>query len=371
MEERLRELDALQRITTTEGWQSHKDISSLGNKAYGFDMTASKTIELDEEPAFTHEDKPVRTQLVAVRGETIGKIAIQEDPDRPLTNEEEELLAAITEEVAEALERARLFEASRRSAAELAVLNEMGNAFTEALDPESITENIFKYASQLLEVHDFYIAFYEESKTEITFPLSIVHGERITEEHPNASFWQPRQLESGGLTGHIITSRQPILIENNAEEILDQIGISYNRYGNLTQSWIGVPMTVGERVIGMINAQSEETPGLYNQHHLDLLTSIASQAAIAIDNARRFQLEQARAQQERLVRTITDKVRRGADIKSILRITLEELSNVLDADTSVIRLGTREQLLSPQKALQTNGHETKIPKEIVEDDSRD
>ena len=95
----------------------------------------------------------------------------------------------------------------------------------------------------------------------------------------------------------------------------------------------------------MISVQSETTPDLYGRHHLDLLTTIASQAAVSINNTRLFQSEQERAVQERTVRTITDKVRRGTDTQAIMRIALEELSQVLNADISTIQLGTPEELM--------------------------
>ena len=105
-------------------------------------------------------------------------------------------------------------------------------------------------------------------------------------------------------------------------------------------------MILGDRILGVISVQSETAPNLYNRHHLDLLATIASQAAVAINNTRLFNQEQERAKQERTVRTITDKVRRGTDTRSIMQIALEELSEVPHADVSVIQLGSREQLLN-------------------------
>ena len=115
-------------------------------------------------------------------------------------------------------------------------------------------------------------------------------------------------------------------------------------------------MILGDRILGVISVQSETAPNLYNRHHLDLLTTIASQAAVAINNTRLFNQEQERAKQERTVRMITDKVRRGADTRSIMQIALEELSEVLHADVSVIQLGSQEQLLSEYK--ETNSQPT-------------
>ena len=104
-------------------------------------------------------------------------------------------------------------------------------------------------------------------------------------------------------------------------------------------------MTMGDQVLGVITVQCDTEPGLYNQHDLDLLSTIASQAAVALNNIRLFHQEQERAEQERLVRTITDKVRRGTSTKQIMQIAIEELSQVLGAEVSSIQLGTVDQLI--------------------------
>jgi PAS domain S-box-containing protein len=339
LEEQLEELNALQRSTTPSAWQAFGQ--ALPARPAGFEHHPTRD---DPQPIEKTATEPAATvKPMQVRGEKIGLIGIDTDPNKPLTADEQALLEEITAEVSEALERARLFEASQRSAAELAVLNEMGNAFTEALNEKAIIENIFKYASQLIEIDDFYVAMYDEIGHMISFPLAEINNVRISPGHPDWTSWQPRPAGTG-LTGFVIEQRQPVLIQNNAEEVLNSLGLPYIQIGQMTQSWVGVPMTIGDRALGMINAQSDERPGLYNEHHLGLLTSIASQAAIAIDNARLFNLEQKRAEQERLVRTITDRVRRGADMQSILRITLEEIGQAMGVNVSIAQLGTREQL---------------------------
>ncbi|MEJ2556666.1 MAG: hypothetical protein P8186_10640, partial [Anaerolineae bacterium] len=71
---------------------------------------------------------------------------------------------------------------------------------------------------------------------------------------------------------------------------------------------------------------------------------------VAIENARLFEQAQTRAERERLVRTITNRVHQGADAEAIMRITLQELGQILGATQSIMRLGTREQLLSTHEA---------------------
>ncbi|KAA3643459.1 MAG: GAF domain-containing protein [Chloroflexi bacterium] len=353
MEERLRELNRLQQMTAQEGWREFQQGRRGRDTGYLYDPAQDSPTNLANEASDgngyvevgTGSPKDSIIKKLQVRGEVIGGLGVREEQDKPLDEEEQALLDSVTLQVAEALERARLFEQSQRSAAELAVLNEMGNSFTEDLDEASIIENTHLYASRLIKSPGFMIALYNREENQISFPLVVQSDGRVWPDHPDSKHYQPRPANTG-IVGHIIQNRQPILIDDKAEERLRGLGIEYTHHGGDTQSWLGVPMALGERVLGVIVVQSEDTPNLFNEHDLELLSAIASQSAIAIDNARLLQLEQARAEQERLVRTITDKVRRGGDRQTILKIALEELGKVLGADESIVQLGTREQLLS-------------------------
>lgn len=330
-------------VRPAEGsWKSYRDVTSLKHKQYVYDQNLRTAVAQDDETLLETNSLPVKP--IAVQGELIGAFGINTGNDEPLTAEERELLESISQEVSQALERAHLFETSQRSAAELSVLNEMGTLFSEAPDEETIIDGIHTYTSKLIEAPQFYVAFYDEETDTISFPKVVLNGELVTNQHPAAENFQPRPSGTG-LTGHIIQKKRPILIQENAEQVLSELGLPFQRFGGQTQSWLGVPMTMGDQVLGVITVQCDTEPGLYNQHHLDLLSTIASQAAVALNNIRLFHQEQERAEQERLVRTITDKVRRGTSTKQIMQIAIEELSQVLGAEVSSIQLGTVDQLI--------------------------
>jgi GAF domain-containing protein len=321
---------------------SFRDISTLKFHQYSYDPNLRTAVPVQDTVGLQLEQLPNRP--LQVQGQIIGAFGIQANEDEPLTSEERALLDSISEEVSQALERAHLFESSQRSAAELAVLNEMGSLFSEAPDEKTILDGLYTYTSKLIKAPTFYVAYYDEEDDTISFPNVVLNNELIAPDHPSADNFKTRPAGTG-LTGHIIKTRQPILIENNAEEVLTGLGLPYQQFGGETQSWLGVPMTMGEQVLGVITVQDDSEAGLYNQHHLDLLSTIASQAAVAINNIRLFSQEQERAEQERLVRTITDKVRRGTSTQDILQIAIEELSRVLNAEVSSIQLGTPDQLI--------------------------
>jgi len=74
-----------------------------------------------------------------------------------------------------------------------------------------------------------------------------------------------------------------------------QAELGIESIGEPAQSWLGVPMMVGEQPIGLIAVQSYTTPRVYDEHDRDLLLAVASQAAIAIQNARLFGEQQRTA----------------------------------------------------------------------------
>jgi GAF domain-containing protein len=130
-----------------------------------------------------------------------------------------------------------------------------------------------------------------------------------------------------------------LLIQENVGERLGDMGIEM--IGPAARSWLGVPLTLGGRVLGVMAVQSYTTPRLYDEHDRDLLTAVASQAAIALQNARLFGEAQRRAQRERQIYEITTKLRRSPDIATILQTAVDELGHALRADRALVRLGVK------------------------------
>jgi PAS domain S-box-containing protein len=225
--------------------------------------------------------------------QVIGAINMQSYRPHAWGEEDEQLLFTIADQVAVALENARLFEETRTRAEELAVLNEMGRVLTTMLDVDAVIESLYHHASRLIDTTHFYVALYDAEQDMVSFPLYIEEGQTIRQEPFRGS---------KGLSGYVIRTREPLLIEENVAARVEELGIEAIRLEAL--SWLGVPMTIGGEVIGMISAHSHTTPRLFNERHRDLLTAIANQAAIAIENARLFEqtkaaLEALRVSEER------------------------------------------------------------------------
>ncbi len=245
-------------------------------------------------------------------------------------------LRSLAGQVAVALQNLRHLEEVRLHAEELAVLNELGRALTARLSVREVLEETYRQASRLVDTTNFFVSFYHPERQEFTAALA-----KITESEADRKItaWSADE----GFSGYLLRHRTGLLLSDHVEEQIREMGI--HRVGSVPKSWLGVPLIVGDRLLGTMAVASFTKPGLYTEHDRELLTAIANTAAIAIQNARLLEEAQARAERERLARTITDRVRRSADRQAILQTALTELGQMLGVSTAVVRLGTPEQLL--------------------------
>lgn len=239
--------------------------------------------------------------------------------------EEEEITAveAVVEQLGLALENQRLFDQAQQRAAELAVLNEMVGELTQTLDTDLILEAIYRYTSRLMDTTNFYIALHNPENNLVSFPIAVEKDQRVP--------WRPRPF-GNGMTEYILTTGQNLLIEEGVDAWLKTQGV--DSIGSLAQSWVGVPLRLGNQVVGVIALQSKQAY-YYSRAQLDLLGAVANQAAIAMQNARQFQQEQARARREQLLREIAAKVRSSADVDTIMRTAVQEIGSALGRQTYI------------------------------------
>ncbi len=93
----------------------------------------------------------------------------------------------------------------------------------------------------------------------------------------------------------MLEHRQPLLLPDRVWERAQAAGIKPVQAtpGRTSQSWLGVPIMIGDHYLGTMVVLSYTTPRAYDERSVDLLTSIAGHTAITLENVRL--LEETRA----------------------------------------------------------------------------
>lgn len=225
---------------------------------------------------------------IKYRGKVIGVIDIADSERIGLFRPHEVRLASLlADQAGVAIENARLFNAANQRANQLDMLNRIGLAITSGLEMDQVARTILEHIQHLIKTDAFYLALYDNEIGEITFPTFYDRG--------NFSSLKPQNIHNNpGITGYVIETRSPLLVDDLTTAGLPERYAGIHSNGGPSHSFIGVPLMLGERVLGVISIQNYQS-GVYTGEDVHLLETIAAQAAVAVDNARLFAEVQHRA----------------------------------------------------------------------------
>jgi signal transduction histidine kinase len=155
----------------------------------------------------------------------------------------------------------------------LASLTNIGKTISLRYTTDELLAVIYNECKRTVDCTLFTIALIDESANELSFELDVREDIRLPKE---------RMPMGEGLNSWVIQHSEPLLIGSVADE--KRIGVSAVADTKPTESWLGVPMIARDRVIGVISVESFKKNAFTNDDML-LLTAIANQAAVAIENA--------------------------------------------------------------------------------------
>ena len=277
----------------------------------------------------TQEPRSLLT-VPLIAGEVVtGYISLQNlDREHAFSESDVRLLTTLAGSMSVALENARLFDETSRLLAEtqqrtseLETINRVGTALTRQLDAGAIIRLVGEKAQDIFGADAVNVLLYDAATGMIQDAYSYDRGDTTTGE--------PFPIGKG-LTSSVIRARKPLLLGTDEEQIA---------YGTLpwyggalrkepTQSYMGVPVVVGERVIGVVSVQSYR-PHAYGEAGVQLLSTLTSSMGVALENARLF------AETNRL---LEESRQRAGELSTVNRIG-RALASQLDLDTLIHLVG--------------------------------
>ncbi|MGH9682862.1 MAG: diguanylate cyclase [Candidatus Acidiferrales bacterium] len=249
----------------------------------------------------------------------LGALLLGSPDNRNFTPAELRLLLALGHQIGMAVENSYLVQQTARRSEELHILNEIGRALSSTLETDSLFDRIYSEMRRLLDVSSFFIAFYDRKTEEVRFDMEIIEGER-----------QPKHTRPSGnrVIEYIMRTRQPILVRDHFAEEMQRLGIQPGRHAG---SFCGVPLVLYDRAIGVMAVHSQHERA-FDEGHVELLRVLASEAGIAIENARLFAEEQKKSRQLMLLNNISGHAITTLNPDEMLTKIAGEIENALSYD---------------------------------------
>ena len=260
----------------------------LGEGVVGTAVTEGRPIlvnDIRKEPRYKGPLRNMLSQLavpVRRKGKVIGALNLLNEAEGAFTSQDEALLRQFAAHVAVAIENARLFEYERHYIDTLETLAEIGREMSSILDLDTLLTRIASLTKRLIDYRTFGILLLDESTSELEMKLAVSYGKGAESKH----------IRLGeGLVGWSAQHKEAVLVSDVSQD---------PRYLNLVpdvRSELVIPMLIKDRCIGVFDLESPELDA-FTKEHKELLTLLASQAAVAIDNARLY--DEVRRNEERI-----------------------------------------------------------------------
>jgi sigma-B regulation protein RsbU (phosphoserine phosphatase) len=252
----------------------------LGEGTVGTAVAEQRPIlvdDVDADPRYLAVVPGARSQLVVPlrnKGQVIGALNLLSDKPAAFTERDEWILRQFGAHVAQAIATARLFESEREYAETLETLAEIGHEISAILDPDELLTRMAHLIKRVIDYRIFGIALLDEETQMLEMKVAIQYGE-------DSRALAPVKLGEG-LVGYAALHKEVVLVPDVTKD---------PRYINAVpsvRSELVIPLMLKERCIGVFDLESPERDA-FNRKHVKLLTLLASEAAVAIENARLYE----------------------------------------------------------------------------------
>ncbi len=215
----------------------------------------------------------------------------------------------------------------RQQVLELSSLSAVGRAMRANLDLDALLETIHLQVATLLEIDSFTLALYDPDRNLIHFPVVFREGRRRVQD--------PRPIASEPID-YVIERKAGLLFTDQAVQQAKTSGLSAPD-GN-PNTWLGVPLLASDRALGCIAIGANDPARHFSADDRRLLTAIAAQGAISIDNAQLYTQSQVRSRQLVTLNRLSALLSGTLDPGRVLELVSDSTLEIANADSAAIFL---------------------------------
>lgn len=251
---------------------------------------------------------------------------------RAFTRHDEVLIEFIASSAAVIIENVRLFNELQRRLSEMSALLDASRAVT-TLELQAVLETIVERVRTALNAEQA-VAYLLDDDGQRLIPHAInssVQGEEL--DRPILTIGQ-------GTAGLIAETRQPLRVDDAQN---DPRFLRVNHFSREVRCTLGVPLVVQSELIGVLEVANKPNQECFTPADEALLSAFAGQVALAIHNARLFDMEQRRRQLASTLQEVAAILSTTLDLDRVLNLVLEQLHKVISCVSTSIALTSDSQ----------------------------
>jgi sigma-B regulation protein RsbU (phosphoserine phosphatase) len=245
--------------------------------------------DVRDEPRYVEAVPGSKAELVVPlrrKGTIIGALNLLSDTVGQFSVADQEMLRQFGAHVAVAIENALLVEHDREYTSTLETLAEIAREFAAILNLDELLTRIANLTKRVIDYRTFGILLINDETSELEMKVAVRYGDKIT---------VPRVKLGSGLVGYAALHRETVLVPDVSQDP------RYIKVVDDARSELVIPLMLKDRCIGVFDLESPELDA-FSKSHVEILQLLASQAAVAIENARLY--ETIVANEERLEKEI-------------------------------------------------------------------
>ena len=235
---------------------------------------------------FVNATPGVRSELAVpliAKNKVIGVLDVEAAEANAFTEEHRRLLTLFASRIAIGIENARLYTRVSRQARQLTLLTEISRELTSILNVDQLLRRIADLLTRIIDYQMFSILLLDPSGSTLQHRFSLRFKESVQLKH---------DIPMGrGLVGYAAQHGVPILVPDVSKDP------RYIEANPETHSELAMPLIYKDRVIGVLDIEHTRR-NYFNDDHVRIMTTMAAQVAIAIENATLY--ERIARQEKRL-----------------------------------------------------------------------